>query len=440
MTTLFESLFRVHRVISSFRQQNQQLQRFFSETSNQGNKQKLAVGHDQFSEGVVRNVSRVKITVPFWAVSALIGTRSDNVRKLSKNCGTEILISRNGENFPGSKERVVLIEGDTKNVVNTVHQVSDFLRGLPQRAVYQQDDGARKRLSGVNLVVPSVLVGCFVGNGGATAKLIQKQFNLDIFRISDRQHNDLNEQLVFISGDWQNVKEAIEYLIDKIHDGPELSDSLSYRQFSVTSQEGAVHYVQDSDNDITNSSRVKITVPFWAVPALIGTKGKNIKEIRMKFGTSIFTSRRDENFPGSNEQVLLIKGENKNVVKTVHEIYDFLKALQIPESHKQNDGARKRQSGVNLVLPSVMVGRLMGIGGKTAFQIQERFNLDTFNFHDQQHSDLNEQLLYISGDEENVREVVGYLIDELNDGPKLDESLFYRQFHLTSARDEFQYF
>jgi hypothetical protein len=250
MATLLKSLIRIPQVtglISSFRQQNQQLQHCLSDTANQENEQDLAIDYDQVPNGAVTKISRIKITVPFWAVPALIGTNGGNIKKISRNCDTMISISGNGDNFPGSKEEVVLIEGESKNVVKTVQKVSDFLRGsqLPER--YEQNDGYRKRLRGANLVVPSVLVGCFMGTGGGIAKLIKKRFDLDIFSIKDQQHSDLNEQLVSILGDEENVKKAIQYSIDKLNNGPKLEKNLSYRQFYVTSQEGAVDHDQHLD-------------------------------------------------------------------------------------------------------------------------------------------------------------------------------------------------
>jgi hypothetical protein len=400
--------------------------RQFHVTSQEG-----AVDHDQDSEDAIANFSRVKITVPFCAVPALIGTNGHNIKKISRNCYTMISVSRNGENFPGSKEQVVLIEGKSMNVIQTVQDVSDFLRGFQLSESYERNDRDKKRLRGINLVVPSAMVGKFIGLGGKKAKVIQKRFHLDMFHFNDRQHSDLNEQIVSISGDEENVKEAMQYSIDKLNNGRKLDKNLSYRQFHVTSQEGAVDHDQDSEDAIADFSRVKITVPFCAVPALIGTKGENIKKISRNCDTIIFTSGLEENFPCSREQVVLIEGYSKNVVKTVHQVYDFLRGSQIPEGYEQNDGYRKRLKGVNLVVPNVMAGSFMGAGGKTAAQIQKRFNLDIYNIHDQQHSDLNEQLLYISGDEKNVKETIEYLIEKLDYGPKLDKNLSYQQFYST---------
>jgi hypothetical protein len=233
MKTLLKSLIRAPRVtglISSIGQRNPQLQRYFSETPNQENDHEFAVS-ENVSEDAITNTTRVKITVPFWAASALVGTKGENIKEMKRKFGTNIITSNRYENFPGSKERVVLIEGERKKVVQTVHEVSEFFRGLQVPEWYKLSDGERHRqLKGVRMVVPTVMVSEFIGKGGENAAQIRKRFQLHKLSFHSNRR-DLNESLLYISGDEKNVKETIEFLIEKLNNGPKLDKNLSYQQF-----------------------------------------------------------------------------------------------------------------------------------------------------------------------------------------------------------------
>lgn len=201
------------------------------------------------------------------------------------------------------------------------------------------------------------------------------------------------------------------------------------RALSEYVDQEATQQVAENESADDVVSRVKISFPYWAIPTVIGMRGENINKITSDSETFIQISKFKEYFPGYKDQVILIEGENENVVEAVHKIVDLVRNMELPENFEFVDRAKRRQNGVRLIIPRTLSGTFIGNGGEIQRQIREQFSLDMFNIQKRETlpEDFNESSIYISGEEENVKGAMNYVMEKLETEPeeRLDRNVSY---------------
>ena len=227
---------RVAGVTSTSRLQTQLLLRTFSQAAEQE-----VIKDDSADKDIDNPASRVKIAIPSWAVGTIIGVKRGNIEKLKRDCKTSIRISDYGDYFPGSSENVCLIEGDSENVVDAVHKISDSVRNTEIPEFFKIREGAEYRQRGVKLIFPISLSGLFIGKGGEDQRKIKERFSLEYFSMQRRNTltKDSIERSIFIKGEVENMRQAVNFVIEKLESNPDhkLGRNISYRNIDNTERE-----------------------------------------------------------------------------------------------------------------------------------------------------------------------------------------------------------
>ena len=401
-------MFRIPGVTSVFRLSRFVLQRALLESSSATGaevEQKVPVKQKFDNEQ-----RRIKITLPRWSVGPLIGPKYKNFILMEKDCKTNLKISKRGHFFPGSLERVLLIEGETENVLKTIHKIYDTVRvmEIPESKYYH--DVLKRRQNVIRLVSPLSFAEDLKGLERENESHTKTKFKLDQFKVNTRQQygTDLKEGIIHIGGDEENVKDAVGFVVERLSSGPQVDSNLNYRC-------------------IYNLTRIKITLPQWSVGPLVGPKFKNLLQMEKDCKTNLLLSAKGHFFPGSQEQVLVIEGETENVLKTIYKVYDTVRVMEILESIDNPDAAKRRQNGIRLVIPLTFAEDLKRIERENESHIKTKFNLDRFNVLTwrQYHEDFKERLIHICGDEENVKMALSSVIKSLSSGHKVDRNLDY---------------
>ena len=373
--------------------------------------------------GNVNDQTRIKITLPWWSVKHLIGPQFEHLVQIRKEFRTHLQLSKWGNNFPHSGERILLIKGETENVVRTIHKIFDMMRMMEISESFNNPDDTKSRQNGINVVIPLIFLQDFKGFMRENESHIHKQnLQLDQFHIICEKlqyHKDLKERVLHIGGDEEKVKDALSFVVERLRSGPQVDSNLNYWKFHSKVE-------PDFDNQPT---RIKMTLPWWSVGHIVGAEFKNLLQIRKDCKTNLQLSKWGSVYPGSTEQVLLIEGKTGNVLKTIHKIYDTVRVMEIPESVDNPDAAKTRQNGIILVTPLSFAENLKGIEGENESETRTKFKLDQFKVVTRQPygTDFKERVIHIGGDEENVKDAVGFLVERLSSGPLVDSNLNYRR-------------
>ena len=353
--------------------------------------------------------TRIKITLPRWSVGPLIGPKHENLIQMEKDCKTNLQLSKWEHFFPGSLEQVLLIEGETENVLKTIHKIYDTVRVMD---IPESDNpnpnrkNLKRRQNSIRLVSPLSFAEDLKGLKRENESHTKTKFKLDQFKVVNRQPyigTDFKERVIHIGGDEENVKDAVGFLVERLSSGPQVDSNLNYQL-------------------VDKLARIKITVPQWSVGPLIGLQGENQTQMEKDCKTNLQYSANGHFFPGSLERVLLIEGEAENVLKTIHKIYDTVRVMEISESVDNPDAVKTRQNVIRLVTPLSFAERENESHTKTKFKL-DQFNVVTRKQYDK---DFKERVILIRGDEENVKDAVGFVVERLSSGPQVDRNLKYQ--------------
>lgn len=182
------------------------------------------------------------------------------------------------------------------------------------------------------------------------------------------------------------------------------------------------------------STRVKISVPFWAKRFV----AVNFKKPTTEYA-NVKVSEYGETFPGLPfEAVVLIEGEKDSVLNTVHKISSHLRSFDtsnLPLTEKGQQGAGLRQKCVNLIVPNAMATQISGKRGENLYKLKHEYSLDRCQIsarnglHNFGSESFDERAVYIGGESaENLEKLVNSLIElvEANPGQQLNDSLLYK--------------
>ena len=368
---------------------------------------------------LVNKLTRIKITVPGWSVGPLIGPKYENLIQIKKDCNTILQLSKWGNFFPGYKERVLLIEGETEDVLKTIYKVYDTVRVMEIPESVNNPDAAKTRQNGIRLVTPLSLAEDLKGLERENESHTKTKFKLDQFYVFTRKQfdNDFKERVIHIGGNEENVKDAVGFVVERLSSGPQVDRNLDYRF-------------------VYKPIRIKITLPQWSVGRLMGPQSEYLIQMEKDCKTNLKISEWGHFFPGSFERVLLIEGDIENVLKTIHKIYDTVRVMEVSESlnNPNPDAAKRRQNVIRFIAPLSLADDLKGLERGNESHIKTKFKLDQFNVYTGKlyDKDFKERVIHIRGDEENVKDAVGFVVERLISGPQVDSNLNYRQFHLST--------
>ena len=402
-------MFRIPGVTSVFRLPHFVLQRALLESSSATGaevEQNVPVKQNFDNEQ-----TRIKITLPRWSVGPLIGPKYENLIQMKKDCKTNLRLSKRGNDFPGSLEPVLLIEGETENVLKTIHKIYDTVRVMEIPESVNNPEAAKRRQNGISFVTPLSLAEDLKGLERENESHNKTKFKLDRFNVVTRKQydKDFKERVIHIRGDEENVKDAVGFVVERLSSGPQVDSNLNYQL-------------------VNKLTRIKITLPRWSVVPLIGPKYENLIQMEKDCKTYLQLSKLGHFFPGSLEPVLLIEGETENVLKAIHKIYDTVRVMDISEYVDNPDAAKRRQNGISLVTPLSLAEDLEELERENESHTKTKFNLDRFYVFTRKlyDKDFKERVIHIGGDEENVKDAVGFVVERLSSGPQVDSNLNYQ--------------
>lgn len=181
-----------------------------------------------------------KLLVPNAAAGALIGNSGATIRELMQRFQAEIRLSRHGDYFPGTSERVCVISGDVENVCSVTEHV---FQATKKEAEHNKSSGIDdKRCSQLQMVVSHIAAGMIVGKGGEKVKQISDDSGARI-KITRKEecHPSVSERIVYVEGSPNQVLSAANLIIRKMRDDPrakEWEEITSYRGYMDRDRDG----------------------------------------------------------------------------------------------------------------------------------------------------------------------------------------------------------
>ncbi|XP_035647598.2 RNA-binding protein Nova-1-like isoform X1 [Oncorhynchus keta] len=203
----------------------------------------------------------LKVLIPSYAAGSIIGKGGQTIVQLQKETGATIKLSKSKDFYPGTTERVCLIQG-TVEALNGVHNfIAEKVREMPQSTqksepvsvLQPQTTVNPDRIKQAKLIVPNSTAGLIIGKGGATVKAVMEQSGAWVQLSQKPEGINLQERVVTISGEPEQNRKAVEIIVQKIQEDPQSSSCLNISYSNIS---GPVANSNPTGSPYANSAEV----------------------------------------------------------------------------------------------------------------------------------------------------------------------------------------
>lgn len=337
------------------------------------------------------SIQRKKIYIPVREhpdinfLGLIIGPKGASQKQMSEATGAKILIRGKGAQKDGSSSNTghpddedelhVYLEGSDDAVKKATVEIERLFNPEYANRIKQQQLGFVGNSSGgqdsvygpgsgdgyqIELRVPNNMVGLIIGKGGENIVRIQTQ--LGVHAQIAKEHEMLpGETLrsIVLKGTPNNVNEA-KSRIDEI-----IAAQVAKNSGVSLNRDGSSNAVRDLDHAFV----VKLPVPNDKVGIIIGRGGMTIKGIQERTRSQVqIPLGPDEDNP--QVRTLSVGGDTKEAVDSAQmEIFMCLQA------HAQQAAQNNPTNGLMMMVPDDKVGIIIGKGGATIKDIQNRLRV-----------------------------------------------------------------
>ncbi|CAO2626734.1 RNA-binding protein Nova-2, partial [Lemmus lemmus] len=207
----------------------------------------------------------LKVLIPSYAAGSIIGKGGQTIVQLQKETGATIKLSKSKDFYPGTTERVCLVQG-TAEALNAVHSfIAEKVREIPQAMTKPEvvnilqpqttmNPDRAKQVSWemtvgfcnagevptvsfsstqAKLIVPNSTAGLIIGKGGATVKAVMEQSGAWVQLSQKPEGINLQERVVTVSGEPEQVHKAVSAIVQKVQEDPQSSSCLNISYANV---------------------------------------------------------------------------------------------------------------------------------------------------------------------------------------------------------------
>jgi insulin-like growth factor 2 mRNA-binding protein 1 len=321
----------------------------------------------------------LRIMVPSEYVGAIIGRKGQTIRNITTRCKARVDV--HGKENSGLIEKVISIFGQPENCTNACKEILQ---------VMQQEATVNNRGEVIlKMLADDRFCGRIIGKEGKMIKKIREDTGTKITVSNAQEMLALYpDRVIAIRGaSIDNISQAeaaislklAECIENEVQQGvvppammmPPVMRPMNANGYYNT-YENCGYYVGGGPmygNNMMSpamgppvNESLQISVPNAAVGAIIGSAGANIKQIMRESGAFVNIETKKDADP-SVDRLVTVKGTPDACWRASYLVFEKLKM----EGFAGNDDVRLKTS---LRIPKVVVGRLIGKGGKNVRELQ----------------------------------------------------------------------
>ena len=247
----------------------------------------------------------LKILIAATAAGSIIGKGGSTINEFQVASGARIQLSRNGETFPGTTDRVISLGGPVEAIIGALHMMIEKLTQDGENMV----EGEPR----VRVVVPNASCGAVIGKGGATIRHFQEDSGADIKLSSqDRMLPGVTDRVLTVTGDAANVLRAIANVATALSEDegylPHARRPSAFLSSSPGPAPGGGGARGRGREPRPGEVTVTVAVPDEHIGAVLGKGGRTISEIQVASGVRIKVSDRGDFIPGTRNRSVTLFG------------------------------------------------------------------------------------------------------------------------------------
>jgi len=327
----------------------------------------------------------LRIMVPSEYVGAIIGRKGQTIRNITTRCKARVDV--HGKENSGLIEKVISIFGQPENCSNACKEILQ---------VMQQESTSNNRGEVMlKMLADDRYCGRIIGKEGKMIKKIREDTGTKI-TVSNAQEMAalFPDRVIAIRGGIDNISQAetaissklAECIDHEMQQGMGMPPGMMMPPLMPRGNNGGYYHNAGPYEQASNyytapiyggssmppqqpsimgppvNESLQISVPNAAVGAIIGAAGANIKQIMRDSGAFVNIETKKDTDPAV-DRVVTIKGTPESCWRASYMVFEKLKV----EGFAGNDDVRLKTS---LRVPKIVVGRIIGKGGKNVRELQ----------------------------------------------------------------------
>lgn len=276
------------------------------------------------------------------SLSLITGKGGATINELQTSTNCRIQLTRTGEVFPGTSERVLTLSGELPSVLTAVHLISTKLQSETNNGNNNNNnenneenfennntnteggEENKQQTPKCRLVIPNAAAGCVLGKGGATIKSFIEDSEAEIRLSSQNQAPPgCHDRILTISGTIGQILRAVALVAANLLEDQNYATLVkrpsTYRPSLDYGRGGSMdhgrghynnnhHHQQQHNVDPQNVVSATMQVDDSKMGPILGKGGRTITEIQVSSGCRIKVSDRNDFVPGTNLRTLQISG------------------------------------------------------------------------------------------------------------------------------------
>ncbi|CAJ0943422.1 unnamed protein product [Ranitomeya imitator] len=214
----------------------------------------------------------LKVLIPSYAAGSIIGKGGQTIVQLQRETGATIKLSKSKDFYPGTTERVCLVQGTAEALMSVHNFIAEKVREVPQGAtksdlgvlIPAQNNISAERAKQAKLIVPNTTAGLIIGKGGATVRSIMEESGAWVQLSQKPAGPNLQERVVTVSGEPNQVQRAIRNIIHKAREDP--PQGTAHLNISYINSQGPVANSNPTGSPYAGGSAEPTIAPFPTAP------------------------------------------------------------------------------------------------------------------------------------------------------------------------------
>jgi len=314
---------------------------------------------------VITSQCAIKLLVSNNVAGRIIGKAGQFVSQLQSDCGCRIKLSQSSHYFPGTNDRVCLVEGKLPDVHLALAAVYGKIKEQTSFAdSSSEESGRRSDVIIVRLLIPTAACGMLIGKGGNHIKDISEKSEAKIQLAQKDEATAIvtSERVLTITADIDSAITCTHLILDDLIKHPDVSkytnQTTSYPKTASSDidsrgKAGTQRRSQDHSDDYPatksslsqkvqqqSSSSVQMTVPDDLISAVIGRNRTGLADLQSRSGARIVVSNRGEFVPGTSNRIIEIMGPDMQSCATAQYLISQIIRSKMIE-HQTDTRARR---------------------------------------------------------------------------------------------------
>lgn len=261
-----------------------------------------------------------KLLVSNTIAGSVIGKAGANIDQLQKSSGARIQLSRAGEFFPGTSDRVLLLSGSLHSMLTAIFLILEKVardsaagKGKPGNSPVK-DSGDRE--DEVKLALSRRLCGLLIGHKGQTVRdfINDSAATIRVQSLAELTPSD-PERTITISGARDKVLRAVALILNTLSCHEHFPAYMETTLQLATNQGVVLPPRSTASKSVMAGIRASLTLYLSDedVGAILGRKGQHLVEIQQSARVTIKVSDRSSMDPTTKEREVTISGPYSNM-------------------------------------------------------------------------------------------------------------------------------